>query len=167
MSVEIKTERLNLRPFRPSDADDVARLLNNLNVARWLTRVPYPYAAKDALSYFDYATASGFTNCAVCDEDGLVGCVSIQETLGYWYGEPFWGRGYATEAARALVDYHFASGSELLLSGYHLGNDGSQNVLKKLGFVPTTIHTAQSQSLGVEVKTQGMELTKTRWEGMQ
>ena len=167
MSVDIKTDRLTLRPFRASDADDVARLLNNLNVSRWLTRVPYPYAREDALSYFEKTADSDFTNCAVCNEDGLVGCVSIQETLGYWYGEPFWGRGYASEAARALVRDYFVSSTEPLLSGYHLGNDGSRNVLEKLGFMPTESHTAQSQSLGIEVKTQGMELTKARWESMQ
>lgn len=167
MSITVKTERLLLRPFRAADAEDVTRLLNNLNVSRWLTRVPYPYAREDALWYFDKAADSDLVSCAVCDKDGLVGCVSIEETLGYWFGEPFWGRGYASEAARALVGHHFASNSETLLSGYHLGNDGSRNVLKKLGFMPTQTHTAQSQSLGVEVKTQGMELTKTRWEAMQ
>ncbi len=167
MSVKIITDRLTLRPFRPSDADAVTRLLNNLNVSRWLTRVPYPYVREDALWYFDKAADSDFISCAVCNEDGLIGCVSIEETLGYWYGEPFWGRGYASEAARALVGDYFASHTEPLLSGYHLGNDASRNVLKKLGFMPTQKHTAQSQSLGVEVKTQGMELTKTRWESMQ
>ena len=55
--------------------------------------------------------------------------------LGYWIGKPFWGRGFATEAARAIVDRGF---SELGLRGIHAvyfdGNARSEKVLAKLGF---------------------------------
>ena len=145
----------------------MARLLDNLNVSRWLTHVPHPYTPQDALDFFALTADGAGTVCAVCDNSGLVGCVSIQSELGYWYGEPFWGRGYATEAARALVTRHFEGTGEPIASGYHLGNAGSQNVLEKLGFEPTGTRTAFSKSQHSDVTIQGMALTRTRWEATQ
>ena len=167
MADVIETDRLILRPYRTSDAGVVARSLDNINVSRWLTRVPHPYTRQDALNFFAMKSGSSDAIYAVCDEDELVGCVSIQSELGYWYGEQFWGRGYATEAARALMARHFSSTSDTVPSGYHLGNAGSKRVLEKLGFQPTGVRTAHSRSQGVDVTIQGMELTKTRWDAHQ
>ena len=49
----IETERLILRQYKISDADDVVDGLNNLNVSRWLASVPFPYTKEDALNYIN------------------------------------------------------------------------------------------------------------------
>ena len=49
----IETERLILRQYKISDADDVVDGLNNLNVSRWLVSVPFPYTKEDALNYIN------------------------------------------------------------------------------------------------------------------
>lgn len=49
----IETERLILRQYKISDADDVVDGLNNLNVSRWLASVPFPYTKEDALKYIN------------------------------------------------------------------------------------------------------------------
>ena len=56
--------------------------------------------------------------------------------LGYWLGEPFWGRGYMPEAARTLIKRGFEElGMTTIWCGYYEGNEKSKRVQEKLGFV--------------------------------
>ncbi|HEX7775607.1 MAG TPA: GNAT family N-acetyltransferase [Parvibaculum sp.] len=141
----VRTERLRLRHFEPDDAADIQKLANNWNVARMLGRMPYPYpdgAAAQWIATHDRARADGSSYpLAVEFDGGLVGSVGLHvqdngdHELGYWIGEPYWNRGFATEAAGALIDYAFDTlGLPGLVAGHFAENHASGRVLTKLGF---------------------------------
>lgn len=145
MQNELITKRLRLRHFTPEDAADVQRLANNWNVARMLGRMPYPYPEGGAAQWIathDQARAEGLAFPHAIEHDGeFVGSVGIHARdngdyeIGYWIGEPYWNRGFATEAAGAMIDYAFG-GLNLpkLVAGHFAENHASGRVLTKLGF---------------------------------
>ena len=144
----IETDRLILRPWLASDAEHLFSLASDPEIgpaAGWLPHESVEESAKIIETVF----ATPETYAVVLKESGaLVGCVGFNAgdaasmslsdgelELGYWIGRPFWGRGYAVEAARALVERGFG---ELRLHGMHAayfdGNVRSRRVLDKLGF---------------------------------
>lgn len=167
MTEVIQTRRLVLRRFRRGDADALVALLNNLDVARWLTRVPHPYRPEHACDFIDNVAEKSADAFAVSRDDQVIGGVSTGEQLGYWIGQPFWRNGYVTEAAQAMITRFFNRRDGILHSGYHVGNKGSCAVLTKLGFLPTDQRQAMVLSLGCETTIQNMSLSRTRWEAMQ
>ncbi|MGP6086183.1 GNAT family N-acetyltransferase [Antarctobacter jejuensis] len=143
----ITTERLVLRPMLPEDADWIAREIANPNVQRWLTSPPHPYRLEDAQEFVaKFSARAGFRTIEHAGDP--LGVISIEEAarfspdrpslpeLGYWLRETAWGRGYATEAASALLDWHDRSTGGDVHSGYISGNRASASVLRKLGFSP-------------------------------
>ncbi len=106
MSDPIETERLLLRPPVPADAPAIARLVGDFEVSRWLAVVPHPYTLEDALEFIEHI--SGRWDRAITRDGELIGVVGITTSLGYWLGQPFWGCGYMSEAAGALVDAWFS-----------------------------------------------------------
>lgn len=162
MSECIQTKRLVLRPFRDADAARVTELIGNLSVSRWLTHVPHPYAFEDARAFFARHAQDNMV-LAVTRADDVIGCCTIQNELGYWLGQPFWGQGYAFEAAAALVKRYFESGQTDLRSGYMLGNAASARVLSKLGFAQAQIEVADCLATGTPVTLQKMTLTSDAW----
>jgi RimJ/RimL family protein N-acetyltransferase len=160
----IQTERLTLRPLNPADAGDIAAALADWDVARWLTRVPWPYARADA----DWFLANDASQGAMAIEmqARCVGVVQIGVTaeLGYWLAPRYHRRGLMTEAARAVVAAHFSNSANGLTSGYHVGNDASANVLRKLGF-RVTGHVLTPTARGDDVVIRRMVLTPDTWFG--
>ncbi len=146
----IETDRLILRVPGEVDAAGIERLIGDWDVTRMLGRVPYPYPEGGALEWIAELhpkIADGeVLNLALIERAnpaaGVIGCVGLEARegkdefeLGYWLGMPFWGRGYMTEAARALVDHGFrAMGLARIVSGHLPENLGSRAVLSKLGF---------------------------------
>ena len=160
----VTTERLVLRRFRSSDAAAIVSGIGDFDVAQWLTNVPFPYSLADAGAFMDRLGEDDLDAFAVEHEGRLIGCVSIGKELGYWYAKDVWGRGFATEAGHAMACRHFANDDAPLLSGYHLGNSGSCNVLTKLGSTPTLRRTARSLSRGQDVEVPRMALTSADWQ---
>ncbi|MEM8576903.1 MAG: GNAT family N-acetyltransferase [Pseudomonadota bacterium] len=158
----LTTQRLTLRPVSERDAGPIARLIGDLAVARWLTHVPHPYAEADAVDFIARHRDAPATY-AITLANALIGCVSLRAELGYWLGVPYWGRGYATEAARAVLAAHFGARGTSVRSGYHEGNDASRNVLTKLGFVPDGVDVQTVRSLGSSVNVLKMRLTRAAW----
>lgn len=147
----ITTARLVLRPLRREDGPALFALINNWNVARWLTRVPWPYRPEDMTEFIEAIALPRSdgpkpTFAILLDGQpiGAVECTgqaSIEEPqgdgsdLGYWIGEPYWGQGYATEVVSALVDRVFASPEAAVIrSAFFEGNAASWRVQEKLGF---------------------------------
>ena len=143
---DLRTERLRLRAFRPDDAHDVRELAGAREIADNTLTVPHPYpagAAEAWIASLEPAFARGeMAAFAVTDEDGmLVGACGLKvETedgiaeIGYWVGVPYWGRGYASEAARAVVDFGFRElGLRRIWARVFVRNPASVRVVEKAG----------------------------------
>jgi RimJ/RimL family protein N-acetyltransferase/quinol monooxygenase YgiN len=147
---ELRTERLVLRPFYPSDAQAVVELAGDRRVAAMTLTVPHPYERHHAegwIASHEGQRAEGTGEVfAVCERSGqragaLVGAVGLainkaheRAELGYWIGVPHWGRGYATEASIELVRYGFeALGLNRIYACHFAVNPASGRVLEKAG----------------------------------
>jgi RimJ/RimL family protein N-acetyltransferase len=137
------TERLVLRPPHEDDKADLIELAGNRRVAEMLARMPHPYGEAEAEAFISGQVATrGECQYAVtlADNGAFIGAAGLMPSrgsleMGYWIGEPFWGMGFATEAAHALVDLAFrASEIELLHASCRLINPASRRVLQKCGF---------------------------------
>ncbi len=133
MTKEIQTDRLLLRKPLQSDAEKMAGMIGQWEVVRWLTTPPYPYKIDDAFEFIAQANQRPWF--FVIEAHDVIGAIEISDHLGYWLGKAHWGKGYMTEAARAVVERYFAeTEADQLLSGYLSGNTASCNTLEKLGF---------------------------------
>lgn len=163
----IATDRLILRRFRDRDAEDIAIMANNPAVARWMPTLPYPYAPEDAVAFFGQARTEGRNVFVISLEGHLCGVIGLEPTLGYWLGEPFWGLGIGSEAARAMVDDHFARSKTPLRASYMQGNDRSRGVQEKLGFVRTDRSEVTSLLQRKRVTLQHTVLTHADWVALK
>lgn len=168
MDVAIETPRLRLRELRQDDRDAIVSGLNQWDVTRWLTVVPFPYAAADATWWLGTVKPAvpGCAHFAIDKGDGLIGVVSIDDQLGYWLAKSHHGQGYMTEACAALLEWHFSvRPDDVVASGYHLGNAGSARVQQKLGFVATGVREMRFvRSQQREVEHIDTSLTKAQFE---
>lgn len=141
----LATKRLVLRPFRLSDGPGVEDLAGAFDVAKMLDRVPFPYPKGDAARWIathDQARDDGTDYPFAIEHDGaFVGSVGLHREadglyhLGYWVGLPFWGKGFATEAAHGALIFAFDElGEREVKSGHYADNHASGRVMTKLGF---------------------------------
>ena len=137
------TERLVMRAPRAADIPQLVLLADNRHVAAMLARMPHPYGESEARAFLAMSQArqAGIVHSLTLAGTGtLVGCAGLTGTdrgleLGYWIGEPYWRRGYATEAAHALVDLAFRSTSiQVLQASTRVINPASRRVIHKCGF---------------------------------
>jgi 8-oxo-dGTP diphosphatase len=146
----LATERLILRPLIPEDAEALHRLVNDWEVTRNLSVVPFPYPrdlADDWILSTRSALADGSAyQLAITGREGehevMVGVVGLTidakgrfGRLGYWVGRRFWGHGVATEAAGRLARWALANLTiERLEAGVITDNPASAAVLRRIGF---------------------------------
>ncbi len=146
MSQTLKTRRLRLRRPVRDDAERLAELLNNYNVAANLAQVSLPYTPVDTNLWLPKkiaATEPDETGFVIEHKTDIVGMVSFRrdgtETiLGYWLGEPYWGQGIMSEAVTAALKWYFSrSKTNMVTSGVFHFNLASLAILQKLGFIET------------------------------
>lgn len=152
-----RTGRLTLRPGWPEDAAALAAAIGHEQVVRMLARAPWPYALGDAAAFLARPRAANDVFLLILSHEAKypqpVGGIGIgpdgdDHELGYWLHPDAWGRGYATEAGRAVVAIaRHALGLKRLVSGHFVDNPASGRVLAKLGFRPTGA-TAMRYSAG-------------------
>jgi len=146
MHEELETERLLLRPVCADDLPTVAALMSDYDVAKNLSTAPHPYTLADAEAFFakhSEARARGETHVfsvfrrsdgAFLGKNGLHAKDGLVE-MGYWFGKPYWGQGFATEAARRVLTFGFEQlGLEQIVAGWFEDNFASGRILSKLGF---------------------------------
>jgi ribosomal-protein-alanine N-acetyltransferase len=164
----LETTRLILRPPGGGDAEALVAALNNFNISRWTCRIPHPYGPADAAAFVEYCRNLPVDDVVLLITHGgeAIGVIGIERgELGYWLAEPHWGRGYATEAAHAIADHHFASpGNRSLTASYFPGNAASGRILEKLGFEFQGTGTASSRANKTDVKIIKLLLTRERWQ---
>ena len=160
----LTTSRLTLRPLVAGDVQALTDGINDIEVSKWLTVVPFPYTEQDARYFIDtIIPQSNGAHYGIDAGAGVIGVVGIDPTLGYWLRSDAHGRGYMTEAATAVVADYFARGDAPLGSGYFLGNTASRNVLWKLGFRETHRVAETCRATGAAATLQKLTLTKERW----
>jgi RimJ/RimL family protein N-acetyltransferase len=132
----LKTERLILRAPRLADVKAIVQLANDRRIAENAARIPHPYGTEDAEQFVTSVNRRDGEACfvAICSGKPVGVCsVELREggaELGYWLGAPYWGLGFATEAARAAIDYAFGDlGHQELLSSARVSNPASRRVL--------------------------------------
>jgi predicted acetyltransferase len=88
--------------------------------------------------------------------------------LGYWLGAPYWGQGFATEAARAAIDYAFGDfGHEALLSGARVSNPASRRVLEKCGFQWNSVRLVRIRAINSAAPIDRFRLDRGLWESLK
>ncbi|TEA03272.1 putative N-acetyltransferase p20 [Colletotrichum sidae] len=163
----ISTKRLLIRPSTLDDAADMARLANNLKIAANMRNTfPSPYLLEHAVGWLKMCAKDPGNNFAICKLDdgtyvGNIGVIRGNDVqhrtweLGYWFGEEYWGQGYASEALDAFCKFCFASDPSLLRleATMFSVNVPSRRVLEKSGW---TYEGAKRQA--VEKKGQVFDL---------
>lgn len=162
----IKTDRLTLRAPNMADAPALHQLANNKYIHDMLARLPHPYTRAHAVDFItNLARAKDEHAYAIITENddfiGVIGWHLDRELgleLGYWLGQPYWGKGYATEVANALVQEAIDAGFNELFSSAKYQNAGSIGVLQKAGFIQT------SSGIGDCGVHKGIHMTNFKWE---
>lgn len=172
MGKVLTTQRLLLRPLHISDSKRITLLVNDFEVSKMLSIVPYPYKLCDAENWLaslpDNPQISD-TSFAIDEDDHLIGIIGFHEInnvpeFGYWLGRSYWGKGYMSEATRAALLWLFtASPTEHVIAGAFCDNVASLHIQEKLGFEITgqdTRHCLANGQDRAHIKTQ---LTKKRF----
>src|SRR5215213_2489115 len=144
-----RTPRLLLRPGFPEDAPALALAIADEAIVRNLAVVPWPYTLRDAEAFLASPRDPVLPSLLIFERTAaapeLVGSCGLGRRpsgaveLGYWIGRRCWGRGYATEACRALVEIARTLRLCTLEGSHFVDNPASGRVLEKLGFEPTGI----------------------------
>ena len=142
-----RTERLFLRPGWIEDARELQSMIGDEAVVRNLATAPWPYALDDAHTFLQRPHAPTEPSFLITLRTGgapkIIGGVGIGTQaggnleLGYWIARPYWGLGFATEAARAVLGIARAMNLPRLTASHMVDNPASGKVLRKLGFKPT------------------------------
>lgn len=171
--------QIRLDKPRMDDLADLVFLANNHRIAANLSIMPHPFSLDDAKSLIAKAEREwphsatfavrlnatgrlvGIARYARFEEDGPV-------HVGYWIGEPFWGRGYATEAVHGLVDHAFAhTDINELTAACRVTNPASRRVLIKSGFQYRDQSMIRSVGAGGTVPIERYCLERTVWSALK
>jgi [ribosomal protein S5]-alanine N-acetyltransferase len=176
--MELPGRLVTLRPWRQTDAPSLVKYANNPNVAQQLRdRFPHPYTAADARQFIQsVAQARPTTTFAITVADEAVGGTGFSPgadverysaEVGYWLGEPFWGRGLTVEAVRLLSGYAFDTCRMLRLFALPFADNAqSIRVLEKAGYTREAILCASSVKNGV-IRDQALfALVNQNWRGI-
>lgn len=139
----LTTDRLDLRPLEPADAPFIQRLAGMREVALNTLRIPHPYPDGAAEEFIQHCAEGSDVHFAITlhEDTGLIGVISLlmrrendRAEIGYWIGVPFWGRGYATEAAGAVLGHGFETLKlNRIYAACFARNAASARVLQKIG----------------------------------
>jgi [ribosomal protein S5]-alanine N-acetyltransferase len=168
--VTISTTRLLLRAPALSDAPRISLLAGDYTVGSMTGTIPHPYSEEMACEWIGGVLAGEEGVVFAIEHAGaLIGCAGYRAhdkthaELGYWIGKPFWGRGYATEAARAVVAYAFQSEYfDYLTVGHFEDNAASARVIAKLGFVASGGATRDCAARGKQARCLTYRLDRDR-----
>lgn len=126
-----------IRPLTPADAPAVQTLASAYEVALNTLMIPHPYPDGAAEQWIANAGDHTFAIDAGGEFVGATGLMMKEDELaeiGYWIGVPYWGRGYASEAARQLIRYGFEEcGLQRIFAAHFARNPASGKVLANAG----------------------------------
>lgn len=151
MQPSLETPRLLLRPFVIQDATTVQQLAGDYRVAASTLQIPHPYPdgaaeiwinSHPSLWEVGHSVTFAITDLRSSVLYGAIGLIidapeHQRAEMGYWIGVPYWGQGYCTEAAQALLNFAFSTLALNRVYAYHfVSNPASGHVLQKAGLQP-------------------------------
>ena len=173
----IETERLTLRRPTLADVPAIAALANDIRIAQMTRRLPFPYLVDHATDFIATLSTPSATGDAAYLIEHLhtpVGVVGIDwrnaatPELGYWLGCDHWGRGFATEAARAAIDVAFEQTSALeIVAIARVANPASRNILEKCGFQWTGVELHRFEAIGCSTPVDCFRLSRSIWSSLK
>ena len=170
----LTTERLVLRPFTTADAPAIQRLASAREIAESTLLIPHPYpdgAAAEWIAGHDDASNNHIFAITLRDGD-VMGAIGLhvdsnhdRAEIGYWIGLPFWGRGYVTEAAAAVVRYVFDDLHLNRVFAFHFTrNPASGRVLQKIGMQREGTMRQHIVKWGEHVDVDYYGIVRDEWE---
>ena len=178
----IRTARLVLRPLRADDDARIFKLIAHWDILRFLSAPPWPYRREHARTFVSLRIQPDPTviTSVITHDDALVGVIDAAikpasaaqpqrgYAIGYWLGQPYWRRGYMSEAARAFIAHVFeVTGENKIYSGAVSENIASLRIQEKLGFVRAGEATLYMPAHGKELPSTNTVLTRARFEGQR
>ena len=144
--MKIELGEFCIRSYKLSDKEALVKYANNYNISKLLRdQFPYPYTEADAETWIMHA-CNQFpeTNFVIANDKEMFGAIGINPQddvnrfsaeIGYWIGEPFWGKGIATRALKAFTKFAFGKfGLNRIFANVFEGNIASEKVLLKAGY---------------------------------
>jgi len=180
--MRLETKRLVLREFEKGDGISLRKNVDNPNISRHMSAIPYPYTEKDVEFWFNRCAEKRKEkprkdyqfSITIKPSDKVVGGIGLVKVgegvaeIGYWIGEKYWRNGYVFEGASRVIDYAF---DDLKLKKVvifsSVDNVASNELIKKLG-----LKFVEMKKKGIAVKSTGKvydkniyEMTRAEWEG--
>jgi RimJ/RimL family protein N-acetyltransferase len=177
--VVLRAPRLTLAPLQQQHAAPLFELLNDWDVVKMLSEVPWPLRLQDTVDFIASMPSASTDDFAILAASGPIGVASIKKPgsgnparkmprLGYWIGQRHWRYGYGTEAIGALVHFGFRTyPAERIGGGVFHDNARSRGLLEKLGFAAVGKGSTYCRSRGVKVETVDMQITRSAWSERQ
>jgi RimJ/RimL family protein N-acetyltransferase len=172
----LATARLQLRAPQREDAPAIAALANDRRIAENTARIPHPYTLADAQGFLRYLEESEteIAFAIALADDALIGICGLRTKprkspeIGYWLGAPYWGHGYATEAARAVIDHAFEDlGLDRLEAGARVSNPASRRVLEKCGFQWSGVVLLRIHAIASSAPVDRFRLDRGLWASLK
>ena len=171
----LETARLFLRAPRLGDVKAIAALANDRHIAENTARIPHPYKVTDAKDWIAGANKNPDEEQYVITlgNGTLIGACGIEAgdgapSVGYWLGQPFWRKGYATEAVRALIDHAFGDlEHDELHSSARVTNPASRHVLEKCGFQWTGVGLCRIRAIHSSAPVDRFRLERGIWASLK
>jgi RimJ/RimL family protein N-acetyltransferase len=170
------SQSLVLRAPHEEDIDALAHLANNANIATMVSRMPHPYTARDAADFVRRTKAGEIGKCVYAitqgDNGAFLGCCALEPQedehtleIGYWLGQPSWNKGYATEAAHALIDMAFRTRDQIdhIDARCRVTNVASKRVIQKCGFQFQGTGMIECLAVGGMVAVEWFRLDRKTW----
>jgi ribosomal-protein-alanine N-acetyltransferase len=142
-TLTLETDRLQLRQYTEADIPELIPLIGAHEVAATTLRIAHPYTEQDAKGFLALASDPNKLWLAITlkNEGRQIGGIGLRvdpaqqhAELGYWLGVNYWGKGYATEAAREMLRYGFEDlGLHRIVASHFKHNPASGHILKKIG----------------------------------
>ena len=173
--VVLETQRLVLRAPQLGDAKAIAALANDRRIAENTARIPHPYRVSDAESWIvgSAAELDGETYLITLANGTVIGGCGFDmrdgaAEIGYWLGARYWGKGYVTEAVRALIDHAFTNTEhKALQSCVRVTNPASRRVLEKCGFQWTGAGLLRIRALSSSAPIDRFRLDRRLWSSLK
>lgn len=174
----LETLRLSLTEFEPVTVEIWHQLMNNKEVVQTTLSLPFPCSLDDARNWQEkqlkkiaegnllrWAIVKKETGDTIGNIKLVINPLFESAELGYWLGKDYWGRGYAFEAAKQIVDFAFTTLKLNRLEAYAMDhNTSSEKILFKLGFLKEGLLRKSIKRWGEFIDVKSYGLLHTDWK---